>query len=69
MFFVRDMTFPKKVNYLLRKYDFLVRKRNFSKNINNLLRKYDLFVEEYAKTTRKWDELIVFEYFLRMQLK
>ena len=42
------------------KYDVSSERMNVSKKVNYyLLRKYDLFIQEYAKTTPKWDELTV----------
>ena len=61
--------FPKKVNYLLRKYDFSYENMNGSKKVNYLLRKYGLLFQEYAKATPKCDALMSFEYFLGKLLK
>ena len=41
------MKVPKKVIYLLRKYDYPFENTNISKKHNYLFRKYDLFYQKY----------------------
>ena len=36
---------------------------NVSRKVTYLLRKYDWFVQEYANSTPKWDELTLLKYF------
>ena len=42
---LENMIFPKKVCYLLRKYNSPFENTSVSEKVNYLLRKYDLFVE------------------------
>ena len=47
----------KKVDYLFRDMIFSLVNLTILWKINYLIRIYDLFIQEYAKSTPKWDEL------------
>ena len=68
-YFFRKYDCSKKVNYLLRRYDFSFENMNVSKKVNYLLLKYDLSIQEHAKATPKWDELTLVECFRGKQFK